>query len=103
MIDHGIPDQQVVSSLRNLDIGVWTPPEKSEPKDNERLVSLRPIFRDARTAAIGVVPLELFMEDALESARSVSSYMFKLAEDKKREFEWQMEALARTVSEYRRL
>lgn len=104
MIDHSIPDQRSISLLRDLDVGVWIPPEKSDPPTNERLVSFRPVFREARLAhdvAFGAVPSELFLENALESVRGVSSWALKLAKNKKEEFEWQMEALARRTSKYR--
>ena len=101
MIDHRFPDQQTVILLRGLDPGVWIPPEKCDPATNERLVSFRPVFREARAAASDVMPTELFMEDALESARCVSSHMFNLGGNEEEEFKRQIESLSVRTSKYR--
>ena len=103
VIEYKFLDSHVVSLLRSLDVGVWVPPERSDPEMNERVVSMRPAFREARAAATDTIPAELFNEDALDSARYLVSNILKQVDKKKREkeFEHLMELLTRRTSKYR--
>ncbi len=102
MVEHIIPGQRTTHLLRGIDAEVWIPPEKSTPETNERLVSIRPIFREARAAAKEDIPMGMFMVDAVMSARYVTNSMLDQAMDKEVAFLWLLETLVQRTSKYRR-
>jgi hypothetical protein len=105
ILDYVFPDHPVVPVLRKLedcDSHVWIPPEKCTPTVNEDVAALRPVLREAKAAMTESFPTEIFLEDALEAARAISSQMFELMRDTyEMEFRWMVEILARRTSKWR--